>query len=69
MLRVGTHCYGYAAWHIDGDGMGKRFLGETISDAIRLAYQLDEREINRHAKDRVASEYRARCAEQDRVTT
>lgn len=65
MLNIVKHWGGYVAMHREGDACGLRYLGATIEESIGLAYRTDTRLITRAEQDRVASEYRARCAEED----
>jgi hypothetical protein len=64
-----------ASVYIDGDryatriefgaGSNATYYADTLARSLRGAYEHDTRLITRTEQDRVAREYRARCAEED----
>jgi len=65
MLKIGKSGSRYIVDILPANINGTKCFGDTLCDAIRLAYHYDRRVILRAEQDRVAREYRARCAEQD----
>jgi hypothetical protein len=56
---------GYMVHRESGCTVSGASWGKTIDVALRRHYESDRRIISRAEQDRVAREYRARCAEED----